>query len=78
MCVCVMIGNGLKQVIGFLYVYVPYICKLYVSYMCVCPVKLNVRKRPIPNICYAVNACGRVSSRDQWVELDLGDIFSVG
>ena len=35
------------------------------------PMKLNVQEEPIPNVCYAVNACGRVSRTGQW-ELDLG------
>ena len=34
--------------------------------------KLNVQEEPIPNVCYAVNACGRVSRTGQWEELDLG------
>ena len=51
-------------------------CFLYVC-ICVCTVKVNVRKWPIPNVCYAVNACRRASNRGQWVELDLGVIHSV-
>ena len=42
--------------------------------------KLNVRKWPILNVCYADNACGRVSSRGQLVELDLGvqsELYSI-
>ena len=44
----------------------------YTFLLCVCAMKLNVLIGSIPNVCYAVNACGRVSRRGQWEELDLG------